>query len=41
VFFPVLANLAKPSILAVSLGFAAGIMMYISLVDIYGKAVQG
>lgn len=41
VFFPVLANLAKPNVLAVSLGFAAGIMVYISMVDIYMKAVGG
>jgi len=41
VFFPVLANLAKPSILAISLGFAAGIMVYISLVDIYQKSIVG
>jgi len=41
VFFPVLANLAKPNVLAVSLGFAAGIMIYISLVDIYTKAIVG
>jgi len=41
VFFPSLANLAKPNVLAVSLGFAAGIMIYISLVDIYTKAIVG
>jgi len=39
VFFPSLANLAKPNILATALGFAAGIMLYISMVDIWGKSV--
>jgi len=41
VFFPQLANLAKPNVLAISLGFAAGIMIYISLVDIYTKSIVG
>lgn len=41
VFFPQLANLAKPNILAIALGFAAGIMLYISLIDIWGKSQDG
>lgn len=41
VFFPRLANLAKPNVLAIALGFAAGIMLYISLIDIFGKSVGG
>lgn len=41
VFFPSLANLAKPNVLAIALSFASGIMLYISLVDIYNKAVDG
>lgn len=41
VFFPSLANLAKPGVLAVALGFAAGIMLYISLIDIWGKSAEG
>merc|ERR1719424_710930 len=41
VFFPFLANLAKPHVLAISLSFASGIMVYISLVDIYPKAIVG
>jgi len=41
VFFPFLANLAKPNILAMALSFAAGIMLYISLIDIYGKSIDG
>ena len=41
VFFPSLANLAKPHVLAISLAFASGIMVYISLVDIYTKAIVG
>ena len=41
VFFPSLANLAKPHVLAISLAFASGIMIYISLVDIYTKAISG
>mmetsp|Transcript_12229 Transcript_12229/g.22927 ORF Transcript_12229/g.22927 Transcript_12229/m.22927 type:complete len:337 (-) Transcript_12229:230-1240(-) len=41
VFFPYLAKFATPPILAASLGFAAGVMLYVSLVDIYGKAQDG
>jgi len=41
VFFPSLANLAKPQFLTLALGFSAGIMIYISLVDIWGKSIDG
>ena len=41
VFFPALANLAKPNVLAIALAFSSGIMLYISLVDIWGKSVDG
>lgn len=41
VFFPRLASLANRTTLAVSLGLAAGVMLYISLVDIYYKSVDG
>lgn len=41
VFFPALACLAKPNILCLALGFAAGIMLYISLIDIFGKSIEG
>lgn len=41
VFFPRLAVLANHRVLAASLGFAAGVMTYVSLVDIYGKAIEG
>lgn len=41
VFFPQLANLANRTTLAVSLGLAAGVMLYISLVDIYSKSIDG
>jgi len=41
VFFPSLASLAKPHILSMALAFAAGIMLYISLIDIFGKSMDG
>lgn len=41
VFFPSLARFATAPVLAGSLGFAAGVMIYVSLVDIYGKAQDG
>lgn len=41
VFFPSFASLAKPNILAMALSFAAGIMLYISMIDIWGKSVEG
>ena len=41
VFFPRLVKLANHKVLAASLGLAAGVMLYVSLVDIYGKAQDG
>jgi ZIP family zinc transporter len=41
VFFPKLACLAKPNILCLALGFAAGIMLYISMIDIFTKSIDG
>jgi zinc transporter, ZIP family len=41
VFFPTLAKLANRRFLGCSLGLAAGVMLYVSLVDIYGKAITG
>ena len=41
VFFPKLANLANRKTLAGSLGLAAGVMLYVGLVDIYSKAIGG
>lgn len=41
VFFPSLAKYATAPVLAASLGFAAGVMIYVSLVDIYGKSQDG
>jgi len=41
VFFPRLVKLANRTVLAASLGLSAGVMTYIALVDIYGKAVGG
>jgi len=41
VFFPKLANLANRTTLAGSLGLAAGVMLYVGLVDIYNKAIGG
>lgn len=41
VFFPKLANLANRKTLAGSLGLAAGVMLYVGLVDIYTKAIGG
>jgi len=41
VFFPKLASLANRKVLAIALGLAAGVMLYISLVDIYGKSIEG
>lgn len=41
VFFPRLANLANRKTLAGSLGLAAGVMLYVGLVDIYSKAIGG
>ena len=41
VFFPKLANLANRKTLAASLGLAAGVMLYVGLVDIYNKSITG
>jgi zinc transporter, ZIP family len=41
VFFPTLAKLANRRFLGGSLGLAAGVMMYVSLVDIYQKSLTG
>lgn len=40
VFFPKLVKLASRRVLAGSLGFSAGVMIYISFVDIFQKAVD-
>ena len=39
VFFPRLVKLADRRILAASLGFAAGVMMYVSFLDIWAKGI--
>ena len=41
VFYPRLAQWATAQVLAASLGFATGVMLYVSLVDIYGKSSEG
>ena len=41
VFFPVLVKLASKMTLAAALGLSAGVMLYVSMVDIYGKAIGG
>lgn len=41
VWFPRIVQLAQKRTLAASLGLAAGVMLYVSLVDIYGKAITG
>jgi len=38
VFFPALVKLANRRVLAASLGFSAGVMTYVSFVEIFGKA---
>ena len=38
VFFPKLVKLASRRVLAASLGFSAGVMSYVSFVEIFGKA---
>ena len=40
VFFPKLVKLASRRMLAGSLGFSAGVMIYISFVDIFQKSVE-
>ena len=41
VFFPSLAKYATAPVLAASLGFASGVMLYVSFVDILTKAQDG
>jgi ZIP family zinc transporter len=41
VFFPALAKLGNRRNLASALGLSAGVMIYISLVDIFQKAIVG
>ena len=41
VFSPRLIKLASRRFLAGSLGFAGGVMLYVSLVEIFQKSVQG
>ena len=41
VFYPRLAKFATAHVLASSLGFATGVMVYISFVDIYNKSIVG
>jgi ZIP family zinc transporter len=40
VFFPKLVKLASRRLLAGSLGFSAGVMIYISFVDIFQKSID-
>lgn len=40
VFFPSLVKLASKRVLASSLGFSAGVMLYVSFVEIFGKSVS-
>eukprot|EP00934_Nitzschia_sp_Nitz4_P007218 Nitzschia sp. Nitz4//scaffold71_size96697//81618//82713//NITZ4_004709-RA/size96697-augustus-gene-0.155-mRNA-1//-1//CDS//3329557289//7208//frame0 len=41
VFFPSLVKLANHKTLAASMGLAAGVMLYVSMVDIYQKSISG
>ena len=41
VFFPYLVKLASRRVLAASLGLSAGVMTYVSFVEIFGKSVVG
>merc|ERR1712038_1347179 len=41
VFFKKLVHLANPKSLAVALSLSAGVMIFISLVEIFGKSVEG
>jgi ZIP family zinc transporter len=41
VFFPSLVKLASRRVLAASLGLSAGVMTYVSFVEIFGKSVVG
>lgn len=38
VFFPFLVKLANRRVLAASLGFSAGVMTYVSFIEIFGKS---
>jgi zinc transporter, ZIP family len=38
VFFPSLVKMASRRVLAASLGFSAGVMSYVSFIEIFGKA---
>lgn len=40
-FFPSLVKLASRRVLAASLGLAAGVMTYVSFVEIFSKSVTG
>ena len=40
VFFPKLVKLASKRVLAASLGFSAGVMTYVSFVEIYQKSIE-
>ena len=40
VFFPSLVKIANRRVLAASLGFSAGVMTYVSFVEIFGKAEE-
>ncbi|KAL7561695.1 hypothetical protein ACA910_016457 [Epithemia clementina (nom. ined.)] len=41
VFYPPLAEWATGRVLSASLGFATGVMLYVSLIDIYSKSISG
>lgn len=41
VFFPSIVKLASQRVLATSLGFSAGVMIYVSFVEIFSKASIG
>ena len=41
VFIPRLIKLASRRVLAASLGFSAGVMTYVSFVEIFGKSTSG
>lgn len=41
VFFPSIVKLASQRVLAASLGFSAGVMIYVSFVEIFGKSTDG
>ena len=41
VYYPPLAKWATARVLGGALGFATGVMLYVSLVDIYNKSITG